>query len=33
MTQNIWEMVYMDLKRDFFDVKPGNIINQQAVIL
>ena len=26
MIQNIWEMAYMDVKRDFFDVKPGNIV-------
>jgi hypothetical protein len=32
MIQNIWEMVYMDVKRDFFDVKPGTIINLSVVI-
>jgi hypothetical protein len=26
MIQNIWGMAYMDLKRDLFDVKLGNIV-------
>ena len=32
MIQNIWEMVYMDVKRDFFDAKPGTIIILSVVI-